>query len=73
MNITTLKQTIACLLIMLSCTVLAQEKGRISGTVILSDNAPAENISVVLKQTSYAAITDGQGGYEIRNVQPGTY
>ncbi|RZJ63814.1 MAG: TonB-dependent siderophore receptor, partial [Flavobacterium sp.] len=39
----------------------------------LSDNAPAENISVVLKQTSYAAITDGQGGYEIRNVQPGTY
>lgn len=65
--------------ILIFCSLLmagiswAQEKGKITGTIILSDNAPAESISVALKQTVYSAISDGQGNYEIRNVNPGTY
>lgn len=54
-------------------TLWAQEKGKINGTVLLSGNTPAENISVSLRGTAYSAVTNQQGHYEIRNIKPGTY
>jgi iron complex outermembrane receptor protein len=51
----------------------AQDKGKISGTVSLSGNTPAENISVVLKGTVYSSVTDTKGAYEIKNIKPGSY
>lgn len=56
-----------------SVTLWAQDKGKISGTVTLSGNTPAENISVVLKGTFLSSVTNAQGQYEIKNIKPGTY
>lgn len=71
---TNITKTVLSLLVMLcSLTMWAQERGKISGTITLSDNTAAENISVVLKGTNYSATTDASGAYEIRNVKPGSY
>lgn len=56
-----------------SVTLWAQDKGKINGTISLSGNTPAENISIVLKGTFYSAVSNAQGQYEIKNVKPGTY
>ncbi len=71
---TNITKTVLSLLVMLcSLTMWAQERGKVSGTITLSDNTAAENISVVLKGTNYSATTNASGAYEIRNVKPGTY
>ncbi|PZR21600.1 MAG: TonB-dependent siderophore receptor [Flavobacterium psychrophilum] len=51
----------------------AQERGKLNGTILLSGNTPAENISVVLRGTAYSAVTGQNGQYEIRGIKPGTY
>ena len=51
----------------------AQERGKVSGKISLSDNTPADNISIALKGTAHGAVTNQQGHYEITNVKPGTY
>lgn len=60
---------------MLLCgiSLWAQDRASLSGTVTLSDNTPAENISVALKGTNYGAVTNAQGNYEIKNIKPGSY
>lgn len=73
MKIFTLRRILFFILLLGACTGWAQERGRISGTISLSGNTPAENISVSLKETAYSAISDMQGNYEIKNVKPGTY
>jgi len=61
------------LMLLCSITLWAQERASVSGTITLSDNAPAENISVAIKGTNHGTVTNAQGNYEIRNVKPGTY
>jgi len=56
-----------------SLTMWAQERGKVSGKISLSDNTPADNISIALKGTAHGAVTNQQGHYEITNVKPGTY
>ena len=56
-----------------SLTMWAQERGKVSGKILLSDNTPADNISIALKGTAHGAVTNQQGHYEITNVKPGTY
>lgn len=51
----------------------AQERSKINGKINLSDNTAAENISVALKGTTYSAVSNAQGYYEIKNIKPGTY
>ncbi len=53
--------------------VWAQNRGKINGTVILSDNSAAENITVSLKGTANTTATDANGTYELKNIKPGTY
>ena len=60
-------------MILSSAIATAQEKGKINGTVTLSGNTPAENISIVLKGSLLSAITNDEGQYEIKNIKPGTY
>ncbi len=72
MNNITLKKLFFCLMLM-GTTLWAQERGKISGTITLSGNTPAENISVALKGTVYSAVTNEQGQYEIKNIKPGSY
>ncbi len=56
-----------------SLVMNAQERGRITGTVALNDNSPAEGIAVVLKGTTQGTSTNAEGQFELRNVKPGTY
>jgi len=69
----TFKQFFSCLLLLCTFTTWAQDRANVSGTVTLSDNTPAENISVALKGTSHGAVTNKSGTYEIKNVKPGSY
>lgn len=73
MNTITFKKVLFFLMTFVTITMAAQEKGKINGTISLSGNTPAENISVALKGTAYSAVTGANGQYEIRNIKPGTY
>jgi len=73
MNKITLKKLLLCFLLLSSLTIWAQEKGKVIGKISLSDNSPAENVSVALKGTAHGAVTNMQGQFEIKNIKPGTY
>jgi iron complex outermembrane receptor protein len=73
MNTLTLKRILTCLLFISAFTAWAQERGTLSGTISLSDNTAAENISVALKGTSYGTISDSEGHYEIKGIKAGNY
>ena len=73
MNKITLKKLLLCFLFLSSLTIWAQEKGKVIGKISLSDNSPAENVSVALKGTAHGAVTNMQGQFEIKNIKPGTY
>lgn len=61
------------------CTILcmnvwAQEKfGAIVGMVKTSDDQPAANVSVVIKNTKQGTATDNEGSFEFARLKPGTY
>jgi iron complex outermembrane recepter protein len=67
------KKLLFCILLFAPIIMLAQKRGNISGTITLSDNSAAENITVGLKNTVYSTISNESGQYEIKNVKPGTY
>lgn len=73
MNTINLKKISLLLMLLCNITLWAQEKGHINGSVSLNGTTPAENISVILTGTSYSAVTNEYGHYEIRNIEPGTY
>ncbi|OXG04432.1 TonB-dependent siderophore receptor [Flavobacterium araucananum] len=73
MNIMTIKKGILCLIFLSSLPMMSQELGKVVGKVSLSGNASAENVSVVLRGTKYAAVTNEHGQYEIKNVKPANY
>lgn len=73
MNNFTLKKLLFCLMLVCSVTLSAQQRGNINGTVSLSGNTPAENITVVLKGTIFSSVTNAEGKYEIKNVKSGSY
>jgi|GEM_PF-43583 len=50
-----------------------QKFGRIKGRITTSDGSVAPYVSVVLKGTSFGAITDEDGQYQIRRVPAGDY
>lgn len=71
-----IRQIIGCVLILVLSspfTLFGQETGDVRGVVTLSDGAAAENISVMLRGTSYGTVTDSDGRYELKNVKVGRY
>ncbi|MFP9113986.1 TonB-dependent siderophore receptor [Flavobacterium sp. RHBU_3] len=73
MNNSIFKQTLTLIALLFGFALSAQDRGNVSGTIVLSDNTPAENISVALKNTNYSAVTNAKGHYEIKNVKVGEY
>ena len=73
MNTITFKKIFTTILLLSSVLFWAQDKAGISGTVLLSDNTAADNISVTLKGTAFSTATNAQGQYEFKNVKPGNY
>src|SRR6202012_1534912 len=47
-------------------------KGSISGKVVTENNEPAENVSVILKDTKFGTVTDDDGEFHFR-VPAGNY
>lgn len=58
---------------MLTAATSFAQTGTIKGTVSLSNDEIADNISVTVKGTKIGTVTDAQGNYEIKNIKPGTY
>lgn len=58
---------------LLTSAVSFAQTGTIRGTVTLSNDEAADNISVALKGTKIGTVTDAQGNYEIKNIKPGSY
>ncbi|OYQ38278.1 TonB-dependent siderophore receptor [Flavobacterium cyanobacteriorum] len=73
MNILTKKTMLFGLMLLQSVMMMAQSRNSISGSIVLSDNTPAENVSVILKGTSYRTVSNEQGYYLLNNVKPGDY
>ena len=61
------------LILLISTTSWAQEKGNIKGQISLNDKQSPENISVILKGTRFGTITDENGNYKIKNIKAGSY
>ena len=62
------------LLLMVSANVLAQNTGKISGTVVDSQlGEPLIGVNVVIEDAIKGTATDIDGRFTIRNVEPGTY
>ena len=47
--------------------------GSIQGTIATTDNQPAASVTIYLKGTGKAAISDESGNFSIRNIKPGIY
>ena len=59
-----------------SLVSLAQNEtgtGSIKGTITNSENKPAASVTVRLRQTPKATLTDNEGRFTIENIQPGIY
>ncbi|WP_394774199.1 TonB-dependent siderophore receptor [Flavobacterium sp.] len=69
----TIKKVLLFLVFLSSLPMMSQELGKVTGKISLSGNAPAENVSVVLRGTKYTAVTNEKGQYEIKNVKPASY
>lgn len=48
-------------------------KGSIEGTITTNDNKPAAAVTILLKGTSRAALSDEGGNFVIRGIEPGSY
>lgn len=62
--------------LMLVCSLMAMaadETGIIRGKVTTSDGNPAEAVTVTFKGTKRSAVTDENGIFVVRNLEPGNY
>lgn len=68
------KRIVILLLMILSSVQGFSQKGKVvlSGVVVEDNGQPAEGVSVSLKGTSYAALTNANGEYQI-TAEPGNY
>jgi outer membrane receptor protein involved in Fe transport len=67
------KTGILLLILMTTIQVFSQKnKSTISGIVIISNQKPGEAVSVALKGTAYATLTNSKGEYKI-SAEPGDY
>ena len=68
MKVKVLLPLLGCLMMLLMASASFAQTGTIKGTVSLSNDEAADNISVTLKGTKIGTTTDAQGNYEIKNI-----
>ncbi|BFM45631.1 TonB-dependent receptor [Flavobacterium sp. CFS9] len=73
MKVKVLLPLLGCLMMLLTASASFAQTGTIKGTVSLSNDEAADNISVTLRGTKIGTTTDAQGNYEIKNIRPGNY
>lgn len=59
--------------ILFAGNVLADQPGRVNGAILNETGGPVAGIHVRLEGTGYAAVTDEEGRFEIKNVETGSY
>ena len=64
--------TISLLFSFLS-TFAQQNSGKIKGTITTSDGDAAAGVNIILKNSKYGTITNGDGAFEFNRVKPNTY
>lgn len=69
-----IKRIVILILLVLSSVQGFSQKGKVvlSGVILADNGQPVENVSVALKGTKYAALTNANGEYEI-TAEPGNY
>lgn len=73
-HVNQLKYALILFCALFSSNLIAQEAGRITGTVVDAESGETLiGVSVVIEGTIKGAATDIDGVYTIRNVEPGTY
>jgi iron complex outermembrane receptor protein len=73
LTISTLKKIYSTLVLLCLTTLAFAQNGTISGTVKTSDGNAADAVTVTIKGSQKAAVTDQNGNYQLRNVKPGQY
>ncbi|MFV8343356.1 TonB-dependent siderophore receptor [Flavobacterium sp. XS2P39] len=64
---------ITCLLLLSTTTALAQNNGSLKGTILTSDNKPAEGVSVSIKGANKNTIADNNGAFVLKNISEGVH
>ncbi|MBF4466302.1 TonB-dependent receptor [Flavobacterium sp. LC2016-12] len=73
MKVKFLLPLLSCCLILLTAVSSFAQTGTLRGTVSLSNNEAADNVTIILRGTHIGTTTDAQGNYEIKNIKPGNY
>lgn len=64
---------IICMLVFCSTTVAQYNSAKIKGTISTADGAPAGYVNIGIKDNNKGTISDENGHYIIKNVEPGSY
>lgn len=51
----------------------AQSSALVKGNITTADGAPAQHITITIERSGYAAMSDGKGYYEIKNIKAGNW
>ncbi|MFV5691221.1 TonB-dependent siderophore receptor [Flavobacterium sp. LT1R49] len=64
---------LSCLLLLSITTAFAQNSGSIKGTILTSDNKPAEGVSISIKGANKNTIADNNGTFILKNISEGAH
>ena len=64
---------LTCLLLVSITTAFAQNSGSIKGSILTSDNQPAEGVSVSIKGANKNTIADNNGNFTLKNIPEGVH
>jgi iron complex outermembrane receptor protein len=67
------KITYCLILLLLPPLILLAQTATITGSVKTADGKPADLVSIAVKGTNKATLTDGNGHYQIKRVTPGSH
>lgn len=64
---------IICLLLISTTNILAQNNGKLKGSITTSDGEPAAGVNVILKNTKYNTVTNEDGNFELNRIKANNY
>ncbi|MGN6494289.1 MAG: TonB-dependent siderophore receptor [Agriterribacter sp.] len=67
------KRVLPLLLCFFVPVLLNAQTGLLKGNITTADGEAAQNITIVLEESKYSAISNAKGYYEIKNIKPGRW
>ncbi|RPD41701.1 TonB-dependent receptor [Chitinophaga barathri] len=68
-----IKRLLLLCTLLFSVTAIFAQNAFVKGTITTSDGKPAANVTVMIEQTKWGAISNEKGEYLIKNVRPGAW